>query len=72
MTSVARIEPETSTSRMIVACSSDVLMRACGLATAVAAVVSASRSNASGTQRFHVRRVSTTPASTSMFVKAIG
>ena len=69
-TSFARIEPETSTSSTTVARSDVSCTVARGRATAVAANASASRKSASGTSDRHLRRRSTTDASSSRFVNA--
>jgi hypothetical protein len=71
-TSLARIEPDTSTTSTTVPLSSGTLRRAFGRATAVAAQASASSRKTSGTQRRHDRRSSTSPASSSRFVNATG
>ena len=70
-TSLARIEPETSTSRTIVALSDGTETFAVGRATAAEAEARASRKRTSGSHRQSgLRRFGATEASTSRFVNA--
>jgi hypothetical protein len=71
-TSLARIEPETSTTRTTVPLFSGTESRAFGRASAVDAHASATSSSASGTQGRQARRSRTRPASSSRFVNATG
>jgi len=66
---VARIEPDTSTTRTTLARSSGVFTVIVGRANATQRAVSARSISAAGTWRLHVLRFPATPARTLRFVK---